>query len=98
MQELYQTWPQAVIRGRLPYLTAPLLDPVASMATTTSIDSLSATSPKTTWRPLSQEVSTVVMTNCEPFLMLKGTYQFRASFWAFRHSDQICTGRGALYV
>jgi hypothetical protein len=28
----------------------------------------SATSPKTTWRPLSHEVTTVVTKNCEPLL------------------------------
>lgn len=30
----------------------------------------SRTSPKTTWRPSSQEVMTVVMKNCEPFVFL----------------------------
>jgi hypothetical protein len=32
------------------------------------MDSLSATLPKTTWRPSSQEVTTVVMKNWEPLL------------------------------
>lgn len=54
--------------GRLPYLTAPVWEPVASRAFMTLRDSWSATSPKTTWRPLSQEVTTVVMKNWEPLL------------------------------
>ena len=54
--------------GRLLYLTAPLWEPVASMERTTCSDDLSATLPKTTWRPLSHEVGTVVMKNCEPLL------------------------------
>ena len=45
---------------------APLPEPVASRALTTFIESWSATSPKTTWRPLSHEVSTVVTKNWEP--------------------------------
>jgi len=56
--------------GRLEYLIAPLPEPVASRALTMSIDSESATSPKTTWRPLSQEVTTVVTKNWEPLLIL----------------------------
>lgn len=51
------------------YLTVPLLEPVASRAMTRSSDDWSATSPKTTWRPLSHEVTTVVTKNCEPLLM-----------------------------
>jgi hypothetical protein len=39
-----------------------------SMALTTSIPS--TTFPKTTWRPSSHEVTTVVMKNCEPFVSL----------------------------
>ena len=54
--------------GRLLYLIAPLPEPVASRALTMSIDSLSATSPKTTWRPFNQEVTTVVTKNWEPLL------------------------------
>lgn len=54
--------------GRLEYLIAPLPEPVASRALTMSMDSESATSPKTTWRPLSQEVTTVVTKNWEPLL------------------------------
>lgn len=38
------------------------------MALTTAMLSSSATSPKTTCRPLSHDVTTVVMKNCEPFL------------------------------
>ena len=49
-------------------LTSPLLDPVSSRALTTFIDSWSATSPKTTWRPSSHEVTTVVTKNWEPLL------------------------------
>jgi hypothetical protein len=45
------------------YLMAPLEEPQASMDLTTLLDSSSATSPKTTWRPSSQEVTTVVMKN-----------------------------------
>ena len=54
--------------GFLPYLTVPLCEPVASTALTTSMDEESATSPKTTWRPSSQLVTTVVTKNCEPLL------------------------------
>lgn len=54
--------------GRLEYFTLPLRDPVASMALTTFIDSSSAIAPKTTCRPLSHGVTTVVMKNCEPLL------------------------------
>ena len=50
------------------FLMAPLEEPQASMDLTTETDSASATSPKTTWRPSSQEVTTVVMKNWEPLL------------------------------
>jgi hypothetical protein len=50
------------------YLMAPLEEPQASMDLTTETDSASETSPKTTWRPSSQEVTTVVMKNWEPLL------------------------------
>ena len=46
----------------------PELEPTASRALTTFMDSSSATSPKTTWRPSSQLVTTVVMKNWEPLL------------------------------
>lgn len=49
-------------------LVLPLEEPQASMDLTTETDSASATSPKTTWRPSSQEVTTVVMKNWEPLL------------------------------
>lgn len=49
--------------GRLLYLTVPEPEPVASRALTTSRDFWSATSPKTTWRPFNQEVTTVVTKN-----------------------------------
>jgi len=55
----------------LPYLMAPLPEPVASRALTTFMDSSSDTSPKTTWRPSSQLVLTVVTKNCEPLLLKK---------------------------
>ena len=54
--------------GRLLYFTAPLWEPVASRALTTLSDSASATSPNTTCRELSHEVTTVVTKNCEPLL------------------------------
>lgn len=60
--------PALVMVGFIVYLIAPLWLPVASRAFTTRIDSLSATSPKTTWRPSSHEVATVVMKNWEPLL------------------------------
>lgn len=49
-------------------LTAPLLLPRASISLTAFHESSSATSPKTTCLPSSQEVTTVVMKNWEPFL------------------------------
>lgn len=61
--------PDLTMVARLLYLTAPLPEPVASRALTTSRDSWSATSPKTTWRPLSHEVTTVVTKNWEPLLL-----------------------------
>lgn len=60
--------PESTMVGRFWYLMLPLPEPVASRALTTSRDSWSATSPKTTWRPLSQEVTTVVTKNWEPLL------------------------------
>jgi hypothetical protein len=59
-----------VIVGGLPYLTAPELLPVASIARTTLYDSTSpsGTWPKTTCLPSSHEVTTVVTKNWEPFL------------------------------
>jgi hypothetical protein len=56
--------------GFLLYWIAPLLEPVASRDLTTLLDSSSATSPNTTCLPSSQEVTTVVMKNWEPFLQL----------------------------
>lgn len=50
------------------YLTWPVCEPVTSTERTTHLLFLSATSPKTTWRPLSQAVTAVVMKNCEPLL------------------------------
>jgi len=55
--------------GFFAYLIAPLPEPTASRALTTPMDSSSATSPNTTWRPSSQPVLTVVMKNCEPLLL-----------------------------
>lgn len=57
-----------MIVGLLLYLILPLPEPVASRALTTSSEASSMTSPKTTWRPSSQLVLTVVMKNCEPLL------------------------------
>jgi hypothetical protein len=51
------------------YLILPLPEPVASRAFTILMESSSATSPKTTWRPSSQLVLTVVTKNCEPLLL-----------------------------
>lgn len=53
--------------GRGSYLTLPSSRPVASRAETMPRQSWS-TSPKTTWRPFNQEVTTVVMKNWEPLL------------------------------
>ena len=58
--------------GFFEYLMAPDWDPVASRALTTFRDCSSATSPKTTWRPSSQEVTTVVTKNWEPLLREMG--------------------------
>lgn len=55
--------PAFVMTGSLSYLILPVWLPVASIALTTLSDSLSATSPKTTCFPSSQEVTTVVMKN-----------------------------------
>lgn len=60
--------PLSTMVARLLYLGAPLWEPVASRAFTMLRDSWSATSPKTTWRPLSHEVTTVVTKNWEPLL------------------------------
>lgn len=57
--------------GFFAYLMLPFLEPVASKALTTFMESWSATSPKTTWRPSSQEVTTVVTKNWEPLLRRK---------------------------
>jgi hypothetical protein len=53
----------------------PEEEPRASISLTTFMDSSSATSPKTTWRPSSQEVTTVVMKNWEPLLEKNGQYR-----------------------
>ena len=65
---IHQSSPESTIVGFLPYEIEPLLLPVASRALTIFIDSSSDTSPKTTWRPSSQLVLTVVTKNWEPFL------------------------------
>ena len=75
-------------------LRAPLEEPQASMDLTTLLDSASVTSPKTTWRPSSQEVTTVVMKNWEPLLErsvsahassgVKKTGLFRHTCWGRR--------------
>lgn len=56
--------------GGFLYLIAPELEPQASMALTTRMDSTSpsGTWPKTTCLPSSHEVTTVVMKNWEPLL------------------------------
>lgn len=59
------------------YLMAPEEEPQASMDLTTEMDSVSATSPKTTWRPSSQEVTTVVMKNWEPLLRCLSVFELR---------------------
>lgn len=64
--------PDSTIVGLLLNLMEPLPEPVASRALTTSSDWVSMTSPKTTWRPSSQLVVTVVMKNCEPLLWRGG--------------------------
>lgn len=56
-------WPAFVMVGSLVYWTFPDELPVASMALTIFIDSVSATSPKTTCLPSNQPVTTVVMKN-----------------------------------
>lgn len=48
--------------------TAPVLLPRASISLTIWKEASSATSPKTTCLPSSQEVTTVVMKNWEPLL------------------------------
>ena len=55
--------PESTIVGFLGYEIEPDFEPVASRAWTTFMDSSSATSPKTTWRPSNHEVTTVVMKN-----------------------------------
>ena len=50
--------------------TEPEEEPRASISLTTFMDSASATSPKTTCLPSSQEVTTVVMKNWEPLLQM----------------------------
>jgi hypothetical protein len=55
--------------GRLLYLIDPDDEPVASRALTMFMPSASATSPNTTCRPFSHDVTTVVMKNCEPLLL-----------------------------
>jgi hypothetical protein len=54
--------------GAFGYLMEPELLPVASIDLTTRMDSWSATLPNTTCLLSSQEVTTVVMKNCEPLL------------------------------
>lgn len=62
--------PEAWMVGLLVYLIEPLLDPQASMARTTFIDSWSpsGTPPKTTCFPSNHEVTTVVTKNWDPLL------------------------------
>jgi len=67
------------------YLQAPEPLPQASMALTTFMLSSSATSPKTTWRPSSHEVTTVVMKNWEPLL------QERLDVSHFAHHRTMCS-------
>jgi hypothetical protein len=83
--------------GRVEYLMAPLPEPVASRALTTFSDSWSATSPKTTWRPLSHEVSTVVTKNWEPLLrgMSESTRQLRIAFLNLRVGTSVGHGQQA---
>ncbi len=61
--------------GFLLYLTEPDWEPQASRALTMPMDASSATSPKTTWRPSSQAVTTVVTKNWEPLLWGGATRQ-----------------------
>ena len=68
MGHIYWSIPQSTMVGFLLYLMAPLEEPTASRALTTFMEASSATSPKTTWRPSSQEVLTVVTKNWEPLL------------------------------
>ena len=68
--------------GRVLYWMAPDREPVASRALTMSRDCWSATSPKTTWRPFSHEVTTVVTKNWEPLLHHRVSYALN-----FRKSD-----------
>lgn len=65
----YEATPQStMVGGLLGALILPLLEPHASIALTTFIDSGSLTLPKTTCFPSSQLVTTVVMKNCDPLL------------------------------
>ncbi len=64
----YEATPQSTIVGGFGWLILPLLDPHASIALTTFIDSGSLTLPKTTCFPSSQPVTTVVMKNWDPLL------------------------------
>lgn len=59
-----------MVGGPSLFLIAPLLEPQSSMLLITPIDAVSpfGTPPKTTWRPSSQEVTTVVTKNCEPLV------------------------------
>jgi|RhiMetStandDraft_4_1073278.scaffolds.fasta_scaffold2605808_1 hypothetical protein len=59
-----------MVGGFEAFLTAPELEPTASMERTTFIDSTSpaGTRPKTTCLPSSHEVTTVVTKNWEPLL------------------------------
>jgi len=60
-----------MVGGPSLFLMAPLLLPQASMLLMTAMESLSpaGTPPKTTWRPSSQEVTTVVTKNWEPLVL-----------------------------
>jgi hypothetical protein len=60
--------PQSTIVGLNCSFTCPVPLPVASSSCTTFMLESSATSPKTTCLPSSQEVTTVVMKNWEPLL------------------------------
>jgi len=60
--------PQLTMVGLVAERIEPEEEPRASISLTTFMDSASATSPKTTCLPSSQEVTTVVMKNWEPLL------------------------------
>lgn len=60
----YESWPQSAIE--MVFFVFPLWLPKPSIFLITSMPS--TTVPKTTWRLSNQDVFTVVMKNCEPFV------------------------------